>query len=514
MVRVAGLASFALSLPGLDHLSPVPLGDYEIDRNEVTNAEFQRFVDSGGYRRQELWDQSFQKDGRALPWASAVELLKDRTGRPGPATWEVGHYPAGQGNYPVTGVSWYEAAAYARFVGKSLPTIYHWTRAAETRAASWIVPASNFAGKGPAPVGSYPGIGPFGTADMAGNAREWCFNETGGQRYILGGGYDDATYHFTEAFAQPPFDRSPTNGFRLARYDTTAAVTRRPVERLVRDFSRERPVSDAVFAIYRRAFDYDPTPFKTVIEATDSTPESWVMQRVTFDAAYGGEREIAYLFLPKNARAPYQTVIYFPGAIALHSRSSATSLEYDAIDFILKSGRAVLYPVYKSTYERGDGLDSWYANETNAYRDHVIWWAKDFRRAIDYLHTRPDIDTLRLAFYGRSWGGYMGGLLPALEPRLKTSVLYVAGLELQRGQPDVEPENFLPRIKMPVLMLNGRYDHFFPIETSQLPMFRLLGTPPDRKRHVIYDGGHFVPRGLLISETLDWLDHYLGPVRH
>jgi len=513
MVRVAGLASFALSLPGLDHLSPVPLGDYEIDRNEVTNAEFQRFVDSGGYRRRELWDQSFQKDGRSVPWASAVALLKDRTGRPGPATWEVGHYPAGQGNYPVTGVSWYEAAAYARFVGKSLPTIYHWTRAAETRAASWIVPASNFAGKGPAPVGSYPGIGPFGTADMAGNAREWCFNETGGQRYILGGGYDDATYHFTEAFAQPPFDRSPTNGFRLARYDTTAAVTRRPVERLVRDFSRERPVSDAVFAIYRRAFDYDPTPFKTVIEATDSTPESWVMQRVTFDAAYGGEREIAYLLLPKNARAPYQTVIYFPGAIALHSRSSATSLEYDAIDFILKSGRAVLYPVYKSTYERGDGLDSWYANETNAYRDHVIWWAKDFRRAIDYLHTRPDIDTLRLAFYGRSWGGYMGGLLPALEPRLKTSVLYVAGLELQRGQPDVEPENFLPRIKMPVLMLNGRYDHFFPIETSQLPMFRLLGTPPDRKRHVIYDGGHFVPRGLLISETLDWLDHYLGPVR-
>jgi len=512
MVRVAGLASFALSLPGLDHLSPVPLGEYQIDRHEVTNADFQRFVDSGGYQRQELWDKSLQKDGRSLPWATAVALLKDRTGRPGPATWEVGHYPAGQGNYPVTGVSWYEAAAYARFVGKSLPTIYHWTRAAETRAASWIVPASNFAGKGPAPVGSYPGIGPFGTADMAGNAREWCFNETGGQRYILGGGYDDATYHFTEAFAQPPFDRSPTNGFRLARYDTTTAVTRRPVERLVRDFSRERPVSDAVFAIYKRAFDYDPTPFKTVIEATDSTPESWVMQRVTFDAAYGGEREIAYLFLPKNARAPYQTIIYFPGAIALHSRSSAASLEYDAIDFILKSGRAVLYPVYKSTYERGDGLDSWYANETNGYRDHVIWWAKDFRRAIDYLHTRPDIDTLRLAFYGRSWGGYMGGLLPALEPRLKTSVLYVAGLELQRGQPEVEPVNFLPRIRMPVLMLNGRYDHFFPIETSQLPMFRLLGTPPDRKRHVIYDGGHFVPRGLLISETLDWLDRYLGPV--
>ncbi|MGE5143949.1 MAG: protein kinase domain-containing protein [Acidobacteriota bacterium] len=512
MVRVAGLARFAVSLPGLDHLNPVPLDDYQIDRTEVTNADFQRFVDSGGYRRSELWDHTFMKDGHPLSWEGAMSLFKDRTGRPGPATWEVGHYPAGQGSYPVTGVSWYEAAAYARFVGKSLPTIYHWTRAAETRAASWIVPASNFDGRGPASVGSYHGIGPFGTVDMAGNAREWCYNETGGQRYILGGGYDDATYHFTEAFAQPPLDRSPTNGFRLARYDTTAAVTRRPVERLVRDFSKERPVSDAVFAIYRRAFDYDPTALKAVIETTDSTPDSWVMQRVSFDAAYGGERELAYLLLPKNGKPPYQTVVYFPGAIALHSRSSATSLEYDAFDFILKSGRAVLYPVYKSMYERGDGLDSWYANETNGYRDHVIAWAKDFRRAIDYVVTRPDIDTLRLAYYGRSWGGYMGGLLPALEPRIKTAVLYVAGLELQRGQPDVEPINFLPRIHMPVLMLNGRYDHFFPVETSQLPMFRLLGTPPDRKRHVIYPGGHFVPRGLLISETLDWLDRYLGAV--
>ncbi|HEY6061890.1 MAG TPA: hypothetical protein VIV10_14960, partial [Gemmatimonadales bacterium] len=72
----------------------------------------------------------------------------------------------------------------------------------------------------------------------------------------------------------------------------------------------------------------------------------------------------------------------------------------------------------------------------------------------------------------------------------------------------------LPRITIPVLMLNGRYDHFFPVQTSQDPMFRLLGTPPARKRHVLYDGGHFVPRTILFSEVLEWLDHYLGPVTH
>jgi pimeloyl-ACP methyl ester carboxylesterase len=84
---------------------------------------------------------------------------------------------------------------------------------------------------------------------------------------------------------------------------------------------------------------------------------------------------------------------------------------------------------------------------------------------------------------------------------------------MERGKPEVDPINFLPRVTVPVLMLNGKYDHFFPVETSQKPFYRLLGTPPDRKRYVVYEGGHSVPREKLISETLVWLDRYLGPVR-
>ena len=68
------------------------------------------------------------------------------------------------------------------------------------------------------------------------------------------------------------------------------------------------------------------------------------------------------------------------------------------------------------------------------------------------------------------------------------------------------------RIEIPVLMLNGRYDFFFPLDTSQEPMYRLLGTPEEHKRHVVAEGGHDVPRALLIRETLDWLDTYLGAV--
>jgi serine/threonine protein kinase/formylglycine-generating enzyme required for sulfatase activity/dienelactone hydrolase len=503
MVRVPGGEMEELNLPGLEHLGSMRLGAYFIDAHETTNRQFKEFVDSGGYRRAEFWDQP-----------SLLNRFTDRTGRPGPATWEAGDYPAGQGDHPVGGVSWFEATAYAKFRGKSLPTIYHWARAAEPQLSAVIVPHSNFGGQAAAAVGTYRGVGPFGTFDMAGNAREWCLNSSGSERYILGGGWNDPTYAFNDAYAQRPLDRSPSNGIRLAKYlpgDTTLAVASGPVVRAYRDFSKERPVSASVFQIYRRLYDYDRTPLHARVEAIDSTAADWVRERISFNAAYGGERVTAYLLVPKHGRPPYQTIVYFPGSNAIHDRSSATSLQVGSFNFIVKSGRAVMYPVYKSTYERGDSLHSDYGDESNFYKEHVIMWAKDLRRSIDYLETRPDIDTKKLGYYGVSWGGYLGGLMPAVEPRIKNVVLLVAGLENQRAQPEVEPINFLPQITVPVLMLNGRYDYYFPVESAQLPFFRFLGTPPQHKRQVISEGGHSVPRAQLITEILNWLDRYFGP---
>jgi hypothetical protein len=144
---------FQIFIPGLDHLPPVKLPDYWIDQHEVTNRDFKRFVDDGGYRRPEFWQEPFVKDGRPVSHEAAMSLFVDTTGKPGPAAWEQGAYPNGQDEYPVAGVSWYEAAAYARWAGKSLPTIFHWSRAADQRLSGNVVPASNFSGKALLPIG-------------------------------------------------------------------------------------------------------------------------------------------------------------------------------------------------------------------------------------------------------------------------------------------------------------------------------------------------------------------------
>jgi len=507
-------------LPGVDHLDPEPLATFLMDRFELTNEEFKRFLEAGGYEKKEFWREPFVREGRAVSWEEAMRSFKDKTGRTGPSTWEVGDYPKGQGNYPVSGVSWYEAAAYAAFAGKDLPTLFHWNQAAFNWSAAEVVPLSNLNGKGPAGVGSYPAMTRRGTYDLAGNVREWSWNSTGdeGFRFILGGGWNDPAYVFTDIYAQTPWDRSPTNGFRCIRYsdaEKNRARLTRNLETPFRDYSQEKPVSPELFQLYLSQFAYDPSDLSAVVE-TEQENEHWRTQKVSFDAAYGGERMFGYLFLPRKGRPPYQTVLFFPGLYAINDRSSEYLLGEETpvfdVAFLLKSGRAVMFPVYKSTYERGDGLESDYPDETIFYKEHVIMWVKDCSRSIDYLETREDIDSSKLAYLGVSWGGGMGAIVPAVEKRLDASILSVAGMYFKRALPEVDAVNYVSRVTHPVLMLNGEYDFFFPLETSQRPMFELLGTPEKDKRWQVYPGSHYVPPPELIRESLDWLDKYLGPV--
>jgi serine/threonine protein kinase/formylglycine-generating enzyme required for sulfatase activity/cephalosporin-C deacetylase-like acetyl esterase len=514
MVRIPG-GSVALDLEGFYDLPPVEIPDYWMDKYEVTNKEFKQFVDSGGYQKPSYWRQPFVENGRALSWEEVMARFRDKTGRPGPSTWELGNFPEGQANIPVTGISWYEAAAYAEYAGKDLPTVYHWNNAARAQFLSDIVPLSNFSGHGLSPVGRYQGMSPYGTYDMAGNAKEWCRNATADKRFILGGAWNEPSYMFNAPDAQSPFDRAPTYGFRCVRGLAGASLSTAATAALsfkIRDLTKEKPVSDKVFAIFKSLYRYDPATLDAVLDPVEQNTEFWRKQKVTFNAAYGNERMSAYVFLPKNATPPYQTVIFYPGSWAIYQRSSR-DVELFGCDFVPRSGRALVYPIYKGHYERGDDLKGDVPDSTALYRDHVIDWSKDLGRTIDYIETRKDLDHEKLAYYGVDTGAFLGNILLALEKRIKVAVLAGAGFYAGKKLPEVDEINFAPRVKVPVLMINGRYDYFFPLESSQNPMFTYLGTPEKDKRHAVFDAGHIPPHDQMIKEGLDWLDRYQGPVR-
>jgi gamma-glutamyl hercynylcysteine S-oxide synthase len=237
-----------------------------LDRFCVTNEEYQLFVDAGGYEQLEYWPEE------ALP---ALLDFVDQTGAPAPRYWSDGQYAAGEGRLPVVGISWYEACAYAHWVGKRLPTDAEWTKAgawpveaAPGRIAqrrypwgeSFDVRRAHLCGSGrptPVAVDEFPGgISVGGVHQLIGNVWEWTdtplvalgdptLHVSESIISIRGGAFDtyfenQATCHYQSG--EHPLSRRSNIGFRLA---LPMCDLEAPKEDAAHDGGVDRPVAQA-----------------------------------------------------------------------------------------------------------------------------------------------------------------------------------------------------------------------------------------------------------------------------
>ncbi|MBA3296076.1 MAG: SUMF1/EgtB/PvdO family nonheme iron enzyme, partial [Acidobacteria bacterium] len=488
---------------------PVELADYWVDKYEVTNRDFRRFVDAGGYRDRKYWTTPFRRGDRVLTFEEAMAGFRDATGRQGPATWELGSYAEGQEDFPVGGISWFEAEAYARFAGKELLTLYHWYFASGVdEIFSDMLRLSQFDSRGPVPIGTREAIGPWGAHDIAGNVKEWGRNESGdtGLRYIVGGGWNESAYRFAEPEARDPWQRDATFGVRLMKSTAPVPAASGRIADVRGDPASLVPVSDEQFALLRGFYAYDRAPLGARTEAVDDGSPHWRKETVSF-AGPAGERIPAFFFAPKNATAPYQTIVFFPSSYAREIPSS-DALDLVTFEFLVRSGRAVIYPVYEGTFERRKPT----SGGMSGIRDRNVTWAKEVFRTIDYLEQRPDVDASRIGYYSLSLGAFFGPIPVALEPRIKASVFAAGGLRFN-VPPEIQTANFMPRVKTPVLLINGTNDFAVP-PPSRRRFLELLGTPPQHKKLVELEGGHVpVDARRFFREALDWYDRYLGAVK-
>jgi dienelactone hydrolase len=499
-------------------IDPVFLHPFYIDQFEVTNKDFKLFIDSGGYENNQFWvDMDFIKDGTSLSWDEAKKVMIDSTGLQGPANWEVGTYLEGGERLPVTGISWYEALAYARYKGNILPPMYHWIKAAFPPAeivapiSSQLLKNSNFSQKAIKEVGNGPGAN--GTFDMAGNAREWVWNIFGGRGLAMGGGYTDPQYSATQNTPLARMNRSSINGFRTARLINPRDLNPfgDPINRQEpKPLSFYKPMSDEVFKVYSRNYEVNEAPLNIKeIYADDSHPV-WIKERVQIDVGYNNEKMDVLVFKPKGTFQPTPSVIVYPGANYFSTPPEIDDINPGefGLDFIIKSGRTLVWPAWKGSLDRmTTSLTASPEERLRNFRELLRYWTVDTHKTLDYLETRQDMDSKNFFYLGMSYGSIFTTHTLLFEDRYNAALLYVGGA-VPTYPPMSDGINHLPRIKTPFLMLNGEDDYLVP-KSSALTLYNFSGTPEEDKKIIFYNSGHWpLPRNQMIKESLATMEEF------
>ncbi len=154
-------------------------------------------------------------------------------------------------------------------------------------------------------------------------------------------------------------------------------------------------------------------------------------------------------------------------------------------------------------------IKDWWPNETEEYKNTIIKIGKDFKKVIDYLETKKNLDISKLSYMGYSWGSVTSNILLAIDKRITSAAIFVGGLMLQKSRKEIESHLYVRRIKIPILHIVGKLDGIFEFEDSFLPWDELIGTNKEDKLTIILDKvGHGLPKDIMIKSHIRFLKKY------
>ena len=412
------------------------LGPFWMDRVEVRNEAYQEFVTAGGYTTRDYWQQLIAEG--TIRWED-VASFTDTTGIQGPASWELGSYLPGEGQLPVRGISYAEARAYAAFRGKQLPGMQHWARAALSLAewkwplAPAVVATSNLDGSSPRAVASLGANSSHGLSDLVGNVAEWTTTTLAGNPTLIGGAWSDQAWHFNVPTPQSPLARPLTAGFRCMLRTDRSSIVRQLEIPVPHPLDHEPPqIDERLFNELSQQFEYSAGSLNmdAVVERPPVESEQWNYQRVLLPSGDPADPLPLNLYLPKDSAAPLQTLIYLPPADSWGAgvKSDDIAIEDYHLDFVPRSGRALIWPVYWGSQERYQDLHM--LNRAQAIRqmgEQRRRTRDEIGRVLDYI-AASDRFNGKVALLGLSRGVRYAPQVLAFEPRIDTAVFYGAGL--------------------------------------------------------------------------------------
>ena len=274
------------------------------------------------------------------------------------------------------------------------------------------------------------------------------------------------------------------------------------------------PLNKEAFEVMRLFFSYDKdVPLDAVtMEKKDET--GYTYEKIIFNSVHEN-RVPGILAIPKAGNAPYPCVLLLHGAGKSKESWWTPTDEYNYLvaQPLISAGYAVLMLDAKYFGDRKSENEN-YSPSVFIFQKHwkyierdvMVQTTIDYRRAIDYLETRPEINATKIGAIGSSMGAMMTFFLTGVEPRVKVAVAK-ATPNIRRKYSANSPYNFASAIKsQPFLMLMGKSDPNSGGSYATQQLYNLVSSPT--KNLILYDSGHMLPDEWK-EEAVNWIKKYL-----